>query len=115
MSQLVSLIQAALQTLSGVRTYLAATATILTAIATAAGQIDLNTGNVVIVVCLALAQAFQRLATAKSTDDLTALLEELQKNLPVATAVHIANAQSLARNTLPTRYFEGLGPIKNQS
>lgn len=65
--------------LKGYRTYLATGATILTAVATIAGLMPLEKGAIVAAVCVALAQAFQRLATADAQNLLGQAVAEIER------------------------------------
>lgn len=65
--------------LEGYRTYLATAGTILASLATLIGTVDPVRGAFAVALCLALAQAFQRIATSNATTLIGTLSEEIER------------------------------------
>lgn len=65
--------------LEGYRTYLATAGTILASLATLIGTVDPVRGAFAVALCLALAQAFQRLATSNAATLIGTLTEEIDR------------------------------------
>lgn len=90
MSSLVDLLNLA----KGYRTYLSAAAAILTAVATVAGIISPTNGAVLGAACLAVAQIFQRMATADSQLSLAQLVADLTELKDAAKPIFDAAQQT---------------------
>lgn len=86
-----------LSVLKGSRTYLTAGAAALTSIASYAGFIDPTYGATIAAGCIALAQIFQRMATA----DATAVIADTQKLLTDIKPL-IETTASTVKQTTPT-------------